>query len=372
MSPAVTVPAEGTVHVVLPGDVDDAASPSGGNVYDRRVCRGLATSGWTVREYAVPGSWPCPDAAARAELARTLAALPDGSVVLLDGLVACGVPDVVVPHARRLRQAVLVHLPLADETGLAPGDAARLDARERETLRAAGAVVATSPWAGRRLTARHGLDARRVRIAAPGTDPAPLAAGDPSGSRLLCVASLTPRKGQDLLVEALADLTDLPWSCLCVGPPGRDTAYATRLRHLIEGHGIGDRVRLAGPRNGGELAAAYAAADLTVLASRAETYGMVVTEALARGVPVLATAVDGVPETLGRAPDGSTPGILVPAGDPVALASALRRWLTDPGLRRRLKASAGRRRGMLDGWGTTTRELAEALRRLRGEPGRAG
>ena len=130
-----------TVHFVLPGGVDDPASPSGGNVYDRRVLDKLPSA----REIAVPGTWPRPGAAARSALGRALSGISAGSVVVLDGLVACGVPEVVVPHSDRLRLVVLVHLPLADETGLAPALAARLDAAEREVLRAASAVVATIP-----------------------------------------------------------------------------------------------------------------------------------------------------------------------------------------------------------------------------------
>ncbi|MCW2883594.1 MAG: hypothetical protein QOE54_6743 [Streptosporangiaceae bacterium] len=361
------------VHVVLPGDIDDASVPSGGNTYDRRVCQGLPAAGRPVHEIAVSGAWPRPGTAARAELARWLAAVPEGSVVLLDGLVACGVPEVVVPQARRLRLAVLVHLPLGDETGLAPELSAVLDARERATLHAASAVVATSPWAARRLIDHHGLVASRVHVVTPGTDPAPLASGTDGVSRLLCVASVTPRKGQDLLVEALAAVADLPWSCVCVGPLSRDPAHVARLRHLIEQRDLGDRVRLAGPQTGERLATTYDAADLAVLASRAETYGMVVTEALARGIPVLAMAVDGVPETLGQAPDGGVPGILVPPGDPDALAAALRRWFGEHELRRSLRISARHRRRTLEPWEETSRRMAGVLEQLSGQlPGEQG
>ncbi|MFJ3304108.1 glycosyltransferase family 4 protein [Streptomyces sp. NPDC086549] len=357
-----------TVHFVMPGGVDDAANPSGGNAYDRRLCLDLPGFGWQVTKHAVDGAWPRPGAAARDELARTLGELPDGTVVLLDGLVACGVPEIVVPEAERLRLAVLVHLPLGDETGLDPAVAADLDARERAVLRAVPAVVATSDWAVRRLVSHHGLAPERVHVAAPGADIAPLAAGTDGVSHLLCVATVSPRKGQHRLVEALAAVRDLPWSCTCVGGLGQDPEYVAHLRSLIAKYGLTDRLHLAGPRSGADLDASYAAADLMVLTSYAETYGMAVTEALARGIPVLATDVGGLPEAVGRAPDGGVPGILVPPEDPAALAAELRGWFGEADVRRRLKAAARGRRAALDGWATTARSLAGVLLRLPDEP----
>lgn len=349
---------------VLPADVDDTSMPSGGNIYDRRVCLGLAAAGRPVREILAHGSWPRPDANACAELARSLAAVPDSSVVVLDGLIACGVPEVVVPEADRLKLVVVVHLPLADEAGLAPEVAADLDAGERRTLHAARAVVATSTWTANRLTEHHGVSPSRLHVVSPGTDPAPLAPGTDGVSRLLCVGSLTPTKGQDLLVDALAEAVDLPWTCDLVGPWGRDSGFVDRLRETITARGLDGRVRLAGPRTGEALAHAYAAADLLVVPSRAETFGMVVTEALARGIPVLATAVQGLPDTLGRAPDGSVPGMLVPPGHARALAVALRKWFVDKEWRGRLATSARDRRGMLSTWNETSRHLAQLLGRL--------
>ncbi|MFD0137061.1 glycosyltransferase family 4 protein [Streptomyces sp. NPDC127159] len=360
-----------SVHFVVPGGVDDPAAPSGGNAYDRRIRLDLPGFGWRVTQHAVEGSWPRPDAAAREELARTLRQLPDGAVVLLDGLVACGVPEIVAPQTERLRMVVLVHLPLGDETGLDRRTAAELDARERATLRAVPAVVATSDWAVRRLVAHHGLAPERVHVAAPGADIAPLASGTDGVSRLLCVAAVTPRKGQHRLIEALATVTDLPWTCSLVGGLGHDPQYVARLRALIDEHGLGDRLHLAGPQAGAELDASYAAADLMVLTSYAETYGMAVTEALARGIPVLATDVGGLPEAVGRAPDGGVPGILVPPEDPAALAAELRGWFGEADVRRRLKAAARGRRAALDGWATTARSLAGVLARLPREPRRA-
>ncbi|CAM5735557.1 D-inositol-3-phosphate glycosyltransferase [Streptomyces alboniger] len=360
-----------SVHFVLPGGVDDPAAPSGGNAYDRRVSLDLPGFGWQVHKHAVDGSWPRPGGAARAELARVLRELPDGAVVLLDGLVACGVPEIVVPEAERLRLAVLVHLPLGDETGLDRAVAADLDARERAVLRAVPAVIATSDWAVRRLVSHHGLAPERVHAAAPGADIAPLASGTDGVSRLLCVAAVTPRKGQHRLVEALATVTDLPWSCVFVGGLGHDPEYVAGLRTLISEYGLQDRLHLAGPQSGAALDASYASADLMVLASYAETYGMAVTESLARGIPVLATDVGGLAEAVGRAPDGGVPGILVPPEDPAALAAELRGWFGEADVRRRLKAAARGRRAALGGWATTARSLAGVLGRLPNEPRRA-
>lgn len=360
------------VHVVVPGDIDDVAAVSGGNAYDRRICRGLSATGWAVHELAVAGSWPRPGTAARASLTRAFAAVPDGAIVLVDGLVACGVPELVVPQARRLRLVVLVHLPLGDESGPAPALAAELAALEGQTLRAASAVLATSPWAARRLVAQHGLGADRVHVATPGVDPAPVATGTDGATRLLCVGSVTPVKGQDLLVEALAavdDTADVPWSCDLVGPLHRDPGQVAAIRCSIERHRLGDRVRLTGPQTSTQLATTYAATDLLVLPSRVESYGMVLTEALARGIPVLATEVGGVAETLGHVRHGQVPGILTAPADAGALAAALRRWFGEPALRDGLRRCARERRGTLDGWEVTSRCLAAVLERLRGSPG---
>lgn len=344
-----------TAHVVLPGDVDDPSAPSGGNTYGRRVCAGLARLGVELRETRIPGDWPRPDETARARLADALATVPKGDAVLLDGLVACGVPDVVGPHASRLRLAILVHLPLAEETGLAPESAARLDAGEREVLHAAAVVVTTGRHAAQRLVRHHGLPTESVRTISPGTDPAPTAPGTDGSAHLLCVASVTPRKGHDLLVTALAGLRDLSWTCDLAGPVARDGAHARRVAELIERYSLGERVRLLGPLSGAALDSAYAVADLVVQPSRAETYGMAVTEALARGIPVIASAV---PDALD---DG---GLLVPPGDADALTEALRRWFRDEPFRSRLRAAAGQRRERLPTWESAARQLAAVLARL--------
>ena len=230
------------------------------------------------------------------------------------------------------------------------GDA---DASAR-SLEAAAAVVVTSEWSRRRLEALYGLPAH---VAEPGVDAAGLAPGTAAGDALLCVAAVTPGKGHDVLLDGLATVGDLPWRCTCVGSLDRDPAFADG---CAGARGLRDRVRFTGPRTGAELDGAYAAADLLVLASHAETYGMVVTEALARGLPVLAADVGGVTEALGHGEDGTRPGLLVPPGDPAALGAALRAWLGDAELRGRLRRAARERRASLRGGRPPTSRRAPA------------
>jgi glycosyltransferase involved in cell wall biosynthesis len=345
-----------TVHAVLPDGVDDPARPSGGNVYDRHVCNGLASVGWLVHEHAVAGFWDRPGATAFADLADVLQGIPDGAVVLLDGLIASTAPEVLVPQAHRLRLIVLVHMPLGDR----PLDD---DARTRENavLSAAGAVVTTSSWARRRLLELYALPADRVHVAQPAVDAAEPASGTATGGALLCVATVTFDKGHDVLLDALTAISDLSWSCVCVGRLDREPAFVESVRRRLTDGGLGDRVQFPGPRSGADLDRSYAAADVIVLASRAETYGMAVVEALARGLPVIAADVGGLTEALGHGGDGMRPGLLVPPGDAAALAAALQSWLVDAELRARLRRAALERRQSLPDWSSTTSILAGVL-----------
>lgn len=350
-----------TVHVVVPEGIDDPSLPSGGNTYDRRLCHELAAVGWSVRRRAVAGAWPCAGQGARRALERTLGAMPAGALVLVDGLISSAVPEVLVPASRRLRLVVLMHMPIGSLGGRDGSFA-----REYAVLDSAVAVVATSEWSRRRLLAAYRLPPARVHVAHPGVDAAELAVGSDAGGNLLCVGTVTSGKGTDVLLAALSRIADLTWRCLCVGAVTLAPDFVADLRRGIRTTGLDDRFVLTGSLSGRELQTSYAAADALVLASRGETYGMVVTEALARGLPVLATRVGGVPEALGVTPDGRRPGLLLPAGDVAALAGSLRRWLCDPHLRRGLREAACHRRAGLTNWSDTadrvTRVLVEATR----------
>jgi glycosyltransferase involved in cell wall biosynthesis len=348
------------VQVVVPEGIDDPGRPSGGNVYDRRVIDGLVSAGWAVGVHAVAGSWPTPGEPARARLERLLARMADGSLVLVDGLIASGMPEVLVPQSRRLRVVVLLHMPLGGR------DDPAATAREDLVLSAAHAVVTTSRWTRDRVLSLSGLPPDRVHVAEPGVARASPVRGTASGGRLLCVAALTPGKGHDLLLTALGKVAHLEWNLVCVGSRDLDPSYAAQLAVLAEELGIGGRMWFAGTRTRKGLAASYAAADVVVLATRVESYGMVVTEALARGLPVIATSVGGVPEAVGQLPDGRRPGLLVPPDDPGTLADAVRRWLERPDLRASLRENAMERRACLSGWDATSAKVSQVLSQVGG------
>ncbi|HZM76659.1 MAG TPA: glycosyltransferase family 4 protein [Candidatus Limnocylindrales bacterium] len=327
------------LHFIVPEGVDDPAGPSGGNVYDRQVIRSLAAVGHRIQEHTTTDA---------------LEYVPANATVLVDGLIASAIPELLARQAKRLNLVILVHMLFGD-------DDPSLRPAEAQAFRTATAIVTTSEWSRARLLELYRPLAARVFVAAPGVEPASPTVPNPDGSRLLCVAAVAPHKGHDILIDALTLLEELAWTCTCAGSLSRDPAFAARIALRTKESGLENRIAFPGPRVGADLAATYASADLLVVPSRGETYGMVVTEALARGIPVVASAAKGLPEALGRAPDGRLPGILVPPEDPAALAIALRRWLHDPQSRARLHRSALDRRATLTGWDTTAKRLAETF-----------
>ncbi len=346
------------VHVVVPEGFDNPGQPSGGNIYDRRVCAGLAEAGWDVLVTTVAAAWPVPGSDARADLARIVSAIPDGETVLIDGIIASRAAAQLLPHTGRIRMTVLLHMPLA--TALDTHDDASAQRSERIVLRAATGVVVTSEWTRQQVLTRYAIPAHRVHVARPGVDQV-AAPARPVRGHLICVGVLGRHKGQDLLVEALANLAERDWHCVLAGPLDRDPDFVGQLQTRITRLRYGHRVRLTGVLTGAALNHVYATADLLVAPSRSETYGMTVTEALAHGLPVIAADIGGLPEALGSTADGTRPGQLVPPGDPAALAAALGDWLGDERHRHRLRAAARQRRLTLRGWEQTTQEIANAL-----------
>lgn len=345
-----------TLHFVLSGDPE---TPTGGYVYDRRIIGGLRERGWTVQRHLLPGSFPHPDAGALDAAEALLADLADGSAVVIDGLCFGAMPDAARRHGGRLRMIALVHHPLAEETGLGEVLRGQLFESEREALRHVRRVIVTSPFTVGAL-ARYDISAHQVGVVTPGTDPAPLATGsDGPGLHLISAASLTPRKGHDILIAALAQLQDRDWRLTIAGSGDLDPDTARDIKERIAAAELGVRIHMAGVLSGAELDAFYASGDLFVLASRYEGFGMVLAEALARGLPIISTTAGAIPHTV-----PGDAGLLVGVDDVAALAKALARVMDDAVMRDGLAAGARRARDTLADWPAAAAQFASELDRV--------
>jgi glycosyltransferase involved in cell wall biosynthesis len=339
----------------IPGNLD---TRTGGYGYARRLIAGLRELGWRVAAVPLPGSFPYPAEADVTATATALATIPHGVPKLVDGLAFGAFPPAVFDHVAGPWVA-LVHHPLAAETGLAPLARETLHASERAALRHAAAVIVTSPHTKATLERDYGVDSDRLTVALPGTDPAPRATGSGNPVEILTVASLTFRKGLDVLVRALETLAPLPWHATVVGSARREPDTAGAVIAQILSAGLTDRITLAGECDDAQLAAAYARADLFVLPSRYEGYGMVLAEALARGLPIVASNAGAIPETV-----AAGAGVLVPAEDVSSLANAISRLIAAPVARGQMADAAWQAGQRLPRWPETAQCVASALSRL--------
>ena len=345
-----------SVVLVVPGRLDN---PTGGYQYDRRMSEGLCQRGWSVEVRELDDTFPHPSSRALEHAARVLANLPDGTRLLVDGLALGAMPEVIEREAGRLRIAALVHLPLAADVSIDPATAARFEAAERRALAAAALIIVTGT-ATIPMLARYGLPRNRIVVVEPGTMPAALARG--SGGtpvRLLSVATLNPGKGHEILIEALSSVPQRDWHLTCAGSVTRHPPTADRVRAAIRRLNLDDRITLVGELDPATLDEYYDRADVFVLATLQETYGMAVAEALARGLPVVSTTTGAIADLV-----GADAGLLVPPGNIEALAGALARVIGDARLRARLGEGARRVRDRLPTWEQACAKMAAALEHL--------
>jgi glycosyltransferase involved in cell wall biosynthesis len=317
----------------VPGDL---ATPTGGYAYDRRIIGELKTLGWTIDVVDLGKGYPRPDAENWAAALPLLTRIPQGQPIVIDGLAFGVLPAAAASLHRRNPLIALVHQPLALESGLSLADANKFRASERAALEFARRVIATSSSTKNRLITDYGVPAEHITVARPGSDPVAPAVGSRDGVvRLLAVGSVVPGKGYDVLIAALTTLTDLPWQLKIAGDTGRDRATAAKIEDDIARFKLTDRIALLGAVAPARLAELYRAADLFVLASRFESYGMAYTEAVAHGLPTIGTTAGAIPETL---PGESA--ILVKPDDAAALAHALRRLIADSNERQKISSAA--------------------------------
>lgn len=340
-----------SIYFAFPGDLE---TPTGGYRYDRRLIGELRRMGVKVETVALPHCPSPPDPQILSSVRQTLAAIPDQAVVVIDGLAFGVMDELAVAEAQRLRLVALCHHPLALETGLDERQRQALLVSERRALHCARATLVTSAHTRQILIEQFAVPAERISVALPGTDRVPFAPCDGDPIRLLTVASLTRRKAHDVLINALAIVKPLPWQARFVGGHDFDPPWATSLQERVNTLGLSHRIHFAGAMADTQLE--YQQADVFVLPSRFEGYGMVFAEALAAGLPVLAARSGAVPDVVPEAA-----GLLVAPDDIQALTEALQQILTSSSLRRRLQAGARKAAATLPSWTDTATLVARKL-----------
>jgi glycosyltransferase involved in cell wall biosynthesis len=340
---------------VVPGDL---ATPTGGYAYDRRIVAELRALDWQVQVLDIGDGFPRPTATARAAAQRCIAALSHERPIVIDGLAFGVLAEEAQALAPRHRLIALVHHPLALETGLSEDESAGLRVSERTALACARHVITTSRSTAELLVADYAVPPERLSIVRPGTDRMAVAQPRAGGPvvELLAVGSVVPRKGYDILVAALAKIPDLSWRLIIAGDRERSCETAQRLDAEIARLGLAGRVTFVGAVVTPQLMRLYAAADLFVLASRFEGYGMAYAEAIAHGVPVVGTRAGAVPDTV---PAGA--GVLVPPDDVEALAAVLRRLIESPAEHELLAAGARAAAATFPSWHESARLFACVL-----------
>ncbi len=329
---------------VVPGRLDQL---TGGYLYDRHVIDGLRSRGHTVKVIELVAD----------NRERALDDVAEGTTTVIDGLALPDLEAAVISHWRRLRLVALVHHPLAVETGLSRAAADHLARLEAAALQHCRGIVCPSARTAAGVEA-HGIPAERIFVIPPGTamPDRPLRSRRGPVRSLLCVASVIPRKGHQVLVAALARMRDLDWHLMCIGSLDRDPRTARSIRQMISAARLGRRITLAGEQPPRMVMCAYRAADLFVLPSLHEGYGMAFAEAMAHGLPIIATAAGAIPETVPR-----EAGLLVPAGDASALARVLRRVIAEPTLAAGLAAGSRAAGARLPDWRHATERWERAL-----------
>ena len=343
------------IYFAVPGDLN---SRTGGYIYDKRIIESLLSLDQFVEVVTLTGNFPFPSREEKESAEQIFGNLPDGAVCVVDGLAFGALPAVVEHHGDRLVFIALIHHPLALETGLTEADKRRFFDNEKRTLRMARGIITTSAHTASELQP-YGVAKDRISVCIPGVDATRQAVGSQNAcTNLLCVATLTPRKGHDILIKSLAVLRHRPWQLTCVGSVDRSPYTTKVIRNLINEMELEDCVHLVGECSEAELSNHYHRSDLFVLASHYEGYGMAIAESLARGVPVIATAAGAVKDTV-----PPKAGVIVPVGDQDALTNALLAYFEDDVLRDSLVAGARASRDFFPTWDKAATTFLHALRK---------
>ncbi|MFV0297210.1 MAG: glycosyltransferase family 4 protein [Hyphomicrobiaceae bacterium] len=339
---------------LIPGDIN---LPTGGYAYDRHLLERFPLFGVDVAHVPLPAGFPAPTDEDLAETTRVLAAITDDAVLLIDGLAYGAMPEIIL-QAIRQPIVALCHHPLGLEPGLTPEMAERLLQSERIALAHAKAVIVSGDETRGILADRFAVPLDKLTVAVPGVSPMPRATGTGTPLALLAVGSIVPRKGYGGLIAALAGLKTYDWRLTIAGADDRHPNEPRHLRRLIAQHQLTDRIELAGAVDEPTLAHLYAQADVFILSSLYEGYGMVLSEAMMRGLPIVTTQCGSAARDM---PDSAA--LKVQPGNVGELAGAIERTLANAELRGTLARASWLAGQQLPRWDETVATVVEVIRK---------
>jgi len=280
------------VFFLLSGDIN---SLTGGHLYNRHMVEGLRQKGHGVKVLRLDESTMLTHAI-EIKCSSYFNTLPPGSCVLIDSLVLGNIPGVLKKYSEKLTFIGLIHLPLTYNP--LPGkNRKHIANREVKAMMMTRHLIVTGRFTLRMLM-DAGISHEKISLIEPGVENYPRKryyADLPLG--LLCISNYSQIKGQLLLVRALNRLRNNKWTLQMYGDINTEKPYVTRLKSIIANKKLNDRILLHDTIERNNISEAFLASDLFVLPSRFETYGMVLTESLAHGIPVVTTHAGNIPDT---------------------------------------------------------------------------
>ena len=339
----------------VPGNI---TLPTGGYAYARKIFELLPDYGVNVKRIELSQTFPHPDNATIAATSHIFAQLPPTMPILVDGLAYGAMPPMLVDQIASPITA-LVHHPLAYETGVVEADKRRFIAFETHALKKAAKVIANSQPTARLLMREYGVLADKLTVAQPGTEAAPRATGSGSPYELLAIGAVIPRKGYTVLIDALSQMTCRDWRLTIVGATSHNPIYTNKVHEAIAQAGLYRQVELTGAISDHDLQVRFSKADVFVMPSLFEGYGMVLSEAVARGLPIVCSTGGAMAETV-----SDDIAIKVPPGDVQALAKALDIILIDGALRKKLSDASWAEARRLPSWNGCASVISNVLKSL--------
>lgn len=345
------------VLFIIPGDIN---LPTGGYRYDRNIINALQQSGFDVELISIKGNYPFPSKVEQQTAIEQIQTFPTADISVVDGLLGGTSPHFMEALSKQMPVAALIHHPLCLENGLDETTAKSLEQSEREGLAYVSGVITTSPTTTQTVAELFKFNSDKIETVLPGVERGKISIGSQNSNvNLLCVGSVIPRKGHKDLILALSKLKHLNWKLDCIGSTQFDQVLFAELQALSDQNALAQKITFHGDVSQAALEEAYTKADIFVLASLFEGYGMAYAEAIVMGIPVIATTAGAIPKTVPQ-----NCGILVEPSDISALTKALEDLITNKKLRMDYKNNAIAEEPNFPTWESSAQKFAEILKDL--------